>query len=40
MAAGAEHSATVKSEIPSPAAVVTAFEAKVAIPENAKPGII
>ena len=31
---------TVKSEIPSPAAVVTAFDAKVAIPENAKPGII
>ena len=31
---------TVKSETPSPAAVVTALEAKVAIPENAKPGII
>jgi len=31
---------TVKSEIPSTAAVVTACEAKDAIPENAKPGII
>ena len=31
---------TIKSEIPSPAAVVTVCEAKVAIPENAKPGNI